>query len=161
VEVAMKIGYGVLLVGALWLNAAGVWAAQSAAGSAPATQTTITLGCFSNVCSADLAAAIKAGDPKAALDAGGSAQDVVTAAINAQTAAGRQVMGLSGPALLAQIKPGSVRFGGLNKDGQPSASFDLQDGRGALMIWATVSMTAGAPAKLAALIYALPSDLHP
>lgn len=154
----MKIGPGVLLVGALWLNAGGAWAADSAVGSAPAVPTTITLGCFSNLCSAALAAAIKAGDPKAALDAGGSVEDVVTAAVNAQTMAGRQVMGLSGPALLAQIKAGSARFGAPNKDGQPSGSFELQDGRRALMIWATVSTTAEAPAKLTALIYALPPD---
>lgn len=76
----MKTGPALLLAVTLWLAASGAWAAEVAAAPAPpVAPSTITMACFSNSCGAALAAAIKDGDVRAVLDAGGSAADVVAA----------------------------------------------------------------------------------
>lgn len=148
----MKIVLGIAVAGIV-LNGA---TAATAATEPAAAATTVSMGCFSNACAATIDAAVKSGDAKAVLEAGGSAEQVVTAAINAQTLRGATVAGMAGPELLAKIKPGSAQFGGVNKDGQPSARVQLQDGGNLMMIWATVSLTQGAPAQSTALIYAIP-----
>ncbi|MDB5439358.1 MAG: hypothetical protein JWM33_1785, partial [Caulobacteraceae bacterium] len=139
--------------------------APSATAAAPApvappekiAPTTFTVACLSNSCSqsAALAAAIKAGDVDAAMAAGGSASDVLSALIAAETLAGHKIGTLDPAEFARQIKPESVQFWNF-AGSKPGVRYETQAGKVAVITQARVVQTPGGTPQPTAVVYGMP-----